>query len=321
MGVGRPAMRKRLAALGRAAFLCAAAVFASATARADATLHPLWEVHGKHNTVYLLGSIHVLRPADYPLAPAVLDAYGHAKALVMEIDMGEMDQESVQAEMVASAQLPEGKTLPQVLGTVRYAHARQLASQLGVELSTFDGFAPWFVAEAISQLQLAQLGFQPESGVEMYFLGRARTDGKPVTGLETAHDQIAVFESLSMDTQAEYLVSSLEEAGELPKEVDAMVHAWQRGDTQWFAGQLRRVGHLQRHLERRFVLPDGEVDQPVDDEAVAAGRPDHRGMQAGVDRRRDRTDYGRGRTIRRPRWLRAPRRCGCASETNRWRWS
>jgi uncharacterized protein YbaP (TraB family) len=43
-----------------------------------------------------------------------------------------------------------------------------------------------------------------------------------------------------MDTQAEYLVSSLEEAGELPKEVDAMVHAWQRGDTQWFAGQLRR---------------------------------------------------------------------------------
>ena len=240
MGMGRPAMRKRLAALGRAAFLCAAAVFASATARADATLHPLWEVHGKHNTVYLLGSIHVLRPADYPLAPAVLDAYGHAKALVMEIDMGEMDQESVQAEMVASAQLPEGKTLPQVLGTVRYAHARQLASQLGVELSTFDGFAPWFVAEAISQLQLAQLGFQPESGVEMYFLGRARTDGKPVTGLETAHDQIAVFESLSMDTQAEYLVSSLEEAGELPKEVDAMVHAWQRGDTQWFAGQLRR---------------------------------------------------------------------------------
>ena len=33
-------------------------------ARADGALHPLWEVHGKHNTVYLLGSIHVLRPGD-----------------------------------------------------------------------------------------------------------------------------------------------------------------------------------------------------------------------------------------------------------------
>ena len=38
-------------------------------ARADGALHSLWELHGKHNTVYLLGSIHVLRASDYPLAP------------------------------------------------------------------------------------------------------------------------------------------------------------------------------------------------------------------------------------------------------------
>jgi len=44
---------------------------------------------------------------------------------------------------------------------------------------------------------------------------------------------------MSLDTQAEYLLSSLEQAHELPKEVDAMVRAWQRGDTQWFAAQLQ----------------------------------------------------------------------------------
>jgi uncharacterized protein YbaP (TraB family) len=42
-----------------------------------------------------------------------------------------------------------------------------------------------------------------------------------------------------MDAQADYLVSSLEEAHDLPKEVDAMVHAWRRGDTAWFADQLK----------------------------------------------------------------------------------
>jgi hypothetical protein len=151
-----------------------------------------------------------------------------------------MDQPAVQGEMLASAQLPEGRTLPQVLGSARYGRAEKLAAPLGVDLATFDQFAPWFVAEAISQLQLAQLGFQAESGVEMYFLGKAKSDGKPVSGLETAHDQIALFEAMSMDTQAEYLLSSLEEAAELPREVDDMVHAWQRGDTEWFAGQMRR---------------------------------------------------------------------------------
>jgi uncharacterized protein len=206
--------------------------------RAD-TLHCLWELHGRHNTVYLLGSIHVLRPGDYPLAPAVLDAYAHAKSLVMEINLQEVDSEQATSEMLAAATLPEGKTLPEILGAQRYSHAASLAREIGVELSTFDSFAPWFAAEAISQLQLTQLGFQPQSGVEMYFLERARTDGKSIAGLETLHDQIALFEALSMDHQAEYLVSSLEQARELPRQVDDMVRAWAGGDTGWFANELQ----------------------------------------------------------------------------------
>ena len=207
--------------------------------RADTPLHSLWELHGKHNSVFLLGSIHVLRPADYPLDPAVMRAYASSKSLVMEINLADMDLEQLQGEMMASAMLPEGKSLPEVLGAKRYARAETLAREVGVELSAFDQFAPWFAAEAISQLQLMQLGFQPTSGVEMYFLERARSDGKSVAGLETVRDQIALFEGLSMDAQAEYLVSSLEQAHELPKQVDDMVHAWQRGDTAWFNDQLR----------------------------------------------------------------------------------
>jgi len=214
------------------------------TVRADGALHSLWELHGKHNTVYLLGSIHVLRPNDYPLAPVVLDAYTHAGSLLMEVNLEEIDSEQVQAEMLASATLPEGKTLPDVLGKQRYERAAALAHEIGVELANFDRFAPWFVAEAISELQLTQLGFQPENGVEMYFMERARNDGKSVDGLETVHDQISVFQNMSLDTQAEYLLSSLEQAHDLPKDVNSMVRAWQHGDTGWFESELQSdLGH------------------------------------------------------------------------------
>ncbi|HEV7613107.1 MAG TPA: TraB/GumN family protein [Steroidobacteraceae bacterium] len=209
------------------------------TARADNALHSLWELHGKHNTVYLLGSIHVLRLSDYPLAPAVLEAYGNAKSVLMEVNMEEISSDQVQAEMLASAFLPDGKTLPDVLGQQRYGRAAVLAHEVGVELALFDQFAPWFAAEAISQLQLTQLGFQPEAGVEMYFLERARSDGKSVEGLETVHDQISIFQNMPSDTQAEYLASSLEQAHDLPKEVDSMVLAWQNGDMRWFENQLQ----------------------------------------------------------------------------------
>ena len=222
----------------RALLLAVAGCAFALPGRADTPLHCLWEVHGKHNIVYLLGSIHVLRPADYPLAPAVLDAYANAKSLVMEIDLQELDSPGVASDMLGSATLPEGRTLPDILGPRRYSHAASLAQELGFDLSTFDSFAPWFAAEAISQLQLTQLGFQPQAGVEMYFLERAKADGKSIAGLETVHDQIALFEGLSADAQSDYLVSSLEQAHDLPKEADAMVQAWQRGDAPWFATEL-----------------------------------------------------------------------------------
>ncbi|MGA9025124.1 MAG: TraB/GumN family protein [Steroidobacteraceae bacterium] len=228
--------RQPRAALALAALCCLAW---GAPAHADGALHSLWELHGRHNTVYLMGSIHVLRPGDYPLAPPMMAAYAGAKSLVMEVDLGELDSGDVQTEMLSSALLPQGKTLADVLGPQRHARAAALARGIGVELSMFDQFAPWFVAEAISQLQLAQMGFDPQSGVEMYFMDRARSDGKTVAGLETAHDQIALFEAMSWDAQAEYLIASLEQAHDLPKEVDDMVHAWQRGDTHWFEQQLR----------------------------------------------------------------------------------
>src|ERR1700733_11533993 len=228
----RPTNSSRLGSALCALLLCV-------TAHADGALHSLWEIHGKHNTVYLLGSIHVLRPTDYPLAPVVLEAYGKAKSLLMEVNLDEVSSEQLQAEMLSSATLPEGKTLPDVLGKQRYGHADELAREGGVELSLFDQFAPWFAAEAISQLQLTQLGFQPEAGIEMYFMEKARNDGKSVSGLETVHDQLSLFQNMAWDTQADYLVSSLEQAHDLPKDVDSMVHAWQRGDTVWFANQMQ----------------------------------------------------------------------------------
>lgn len=225
-----------------------------AVVRADTAQHYLWELHGRHNTVYLLGSIHVLRPTDYPLPAAVLGAYGSAKALVMEVSPEELDSQQLQTDLLAGAQLSDGKSLPQVLGAQRYERASALAHDVGVELNLFDNFAPWFAAEAISQLQLAQLGFQPTSGVDMYLAGLARKDGKPVAGLETVHDQLALFQALSLEEQTEYLLASLEDARDLPTEVNAMVHAWQQGDTAWFEEHMKSDLGNDPKLYESFLL-------------------------------------------------------------------
>ena len=83
----------------------------AAAARADG-LHPLWELHGKHNTVFLLGSIHVLRPSDYPLAPVVLQAYGSAKSVFMEINLAEARERPIARGPDPAGRLGQGALRP-----------------------------------------------------------------------------------------------------------------------------------------------------------------------------------------------------------------
>ena len=67
---------------------CLAPVLCRApVARADEAHHTLWVAKGAHNTVYLLGSVHVLKPGDRDLPAEALHAYSQAAALVMEIGL------------------------------------------------------------------------------------------------------------------------------------------------------------------------------------------------------------------------------------------
>jgi hypothetical protein len=58
----------RAAVLFIAAWLAASSAFAL----------PLWEITGTRNRVLLLGSIHTLRPSDFPLDPAIAAAVDEA---------------------------------------------------------------------------------------------------------------------------------------------------------------------------------------------------------------------------------------------------
>ena len=68
-------------------------VLASATWAGD-TSHPvtLWRADGPSNSVYILGSIHLLREEDHPLPRVIDEAYDDAEIIVGE----EHDQRSCQ---------------------------------------------------------------------------------------------------------------------------------------------------------------------------------------------------------------------------------
>lgn len=189
---------------------------------------PVWEIAGTSNRVMLMGSIHFLRASDYPLPAGMNAAYEQADQLYMEIDMDALDPLASQGVLMSMG--TSDRPLSESLSADAYAEASRRATDLGVPLTLFEQFEPWFAALSITQLRMMQLGFDPSWGVETQFMSKARTDGKTISGLETLEQQLSFLDQLDASTQEQFLLQSLEDAAIIEQQVDSIVSAWRAGD-------------------------------------------------------------------------------------------
>jgi uncharacterized protein len=215
----------------------------------------LWAVKGKQNTVYLLGSVHVLRPGDAALPAAAEHAFDDAERLVMEIDLDDVgaDPLAMATEMQQAALLPEGQTLRGVLGS-DYAAIDERARKAGLDLEALDAFAPWFVAISLLDVELASRGFSPEYGIEQTLTTRAIEEHKPIEGLETAAQQFQMLADMPLAQQKRFLVMTLDESANLDRELDELMRAWRSGDTAALARLLSKEFGQFPDLYRRLTV-------------------------------------------------------------------
>lgn len=192
--------------------------------------HILWLLHGETNSVYLLGSVHVLRDQDYPLPAAFEAAYADAERLVMELDMDEIDPVTMTRTMLDAGLISNGGTLQSWLGEAIWQQALAAAQPLDIDLDLLQRTEPWFAALTIVENELMRLGYNPLQGVEMYYAARARADSKPVDGLETLEQQVNLFDGLPIETQRLFLLKAIEDASVLKASMDTLIEAWKRGD-------------------------------------------------------------------------------------------
>ena len=215
-------------------WLCTLVLCALAgTAAAGNEGHPvtLWRIAGATNSVYLLGSIHLLREQDHPL-PGVIDkAYDDADVIVMEIDMDDVDPVYTQAAFNRAGVLQDGTTLQDLMGEEAFTAASEAAAAIDIPLDMLAKSEPWLAAITVELMLLYRIGFDPALGVEMTMTQRAAADGKPIEGLETIDEQLAFLDGLPIDAQREMLLQVLSEGAAMSESIGELIEAWHHGDT------------------------------------------------------------------------------------------
>lgn len=214
----------------------------------------VWRVKSDTNTVYILGSLHLLNKDSYPLGEAYEGAYEDSDVVVFEVDPGELDTPETIKMVLSKAALEKGKTLRGTVSPETYELAKDELKELGVDINMFSLTKPWFLAVTATILKLSKMGFNPEYGVDQYFYKKAQGSGKEVRGLETAEFQIDLIASLGEEHQDEVLVHTLKDLDVIEKELSSLIDSWNRGDEDGFQELiLRSYGEYPRVYERLIV--------------------------------------------------------------------
>ncbi len=198
----------------------------------ESTKHTLWKVKGETNTLYLLGSIHLMPPELYPLPKPYNDAFEDAEKVVFEIDESIQNQALAQQIMLRYAKPSKGQKLADIIDADIYAEIKQLAKENKVPMLMIDPFDPWFSSISLIGIQYLNAGLSPEHGIDQHFMRKAQKAGKPIFGLETLDDQFSMFDGVSMEVQTEMLLETLKQEVDMQEFVDQMLEEWQTGDMQ-----------------------------------------------------------------------------------------
>lgn len=190
----------------------------------------LWVVKDDDTTIYLFGTVHVLRPGLSWFDDAVRKAFDDSDEVVLELVMPEAS--AMQAAVMKHAVNASGTPLSQQLPADKREAYTQALAKLGMPATALDTFQPWFAATQMSVLTLTSSGYDANSGAEKVITQAATEAGKPVSGLETVDEQLGFFSGLSSESQIALLASTIDELPNAAKLTDDMVAKWAAGDPQ-----------------------------------------------------------------------------------------
>jgi uncharacterized protein YbaP (TraB family) len=205
----------------------------------------LWKVRSKTNTVYVLGSIHYLKKDVYPLDESIEKAFDQSDVLVVEANIGDVKKADIQ-KLLGSAFYPENDTLEKHISQETLELLKKELGNLGLPLEAVSKQKPWFLAMTLASLEILKLGFDPNYGIDKYFLSKA-AGTKKILELESLDYQINLFSKFSGKEQELLLLLTLQDIRVLEQELDKLVKAWASGDDKGLESIIRRsVGEDKR---------------------------------------------------------------------------
>lgn len=193
----------------------------------------LWEISSPtlDYKSYLFGTIHMIPRQDFYLDEAVEKALEDADQIAFEIDMEEMSDMGKMMGLLMDAFMKGDTTLSDLLTEEEYELVDAHFQKVGLPLAMLERIKPMFLTALTSEdLFTAQPGGERATSYELELMQRAKSQEKPINGLETAEYQMSMFDSIPYRVQAKMLVDALAESDPESDQIVELVRLYKEQD-------------------------------------------------------------------------------------------
>jgi uncharacterized protein YbaP (TraB family) len=188
----------------------------------------VWKISKDGNSVFLGGSIHILRSDDFPLPKEFDRAFSRSSMLVLEADIEQLADESVARYLLTCMFLPDGKTLESILDFDTYEMLKEKCEEYGFPIDSVSQLKPSMIMAMLTMLEIQKSGFV-QQGVDVHYLEKAKKVKKPRGFLETIETQIDMLVTMGDGYENDYVKYSLHDMDNTEKELADIVSEWKKG--------------------------------------------------------------------------------------------
>jgi uncharacterized protein len=170
---------------------------------------------------YILGTIHSEDPRVMNFSPSLEKAFTTTDTFIMEVIL----DEAALFQMSNSMIFMDGRTLKPIIGEKLFDKVTKAMADQGVAEMAVNRMKPWAVMSILSVPM-------PKTGqfMDVVLYEKAKSEGKKVFGLESAEDQLKVFDDMSLEDQVALLEETLNQIDQLPQLFERMIQTYVSGD-------------------------------------------------------------------------------------------
>jgi uncharacterized protein YbaP (TraB family) len=188
----------------------------------------MWVIKKKQTTVYLFGTIHILRPETVWNVPKIKKAAARSSELWLEVPMDA--QELSMVEPMHKYGFDPTKPLAEKLTPEQHARLEKVAAEYTFPINLLDQMRPWYAGMTLGMMRMMKAGYTSNAGVEMVLQTDARIRRHKVAGLETLEQQLKILAEIPEADAIDLLMQSIDDAEKGVALLQEMDEAWNNAD-------------------------------------------------------------------------------------------